>query len=169
MAATPDELLAFLRDLGITTTTIDHAPVFTVEDSRALRGEIAGAHTKNLFLRDNKRRFFLVTLEESTAVDLKSLRPLIEARGGLSFGSPEALFEHLGIRPGSVSLLAALNDKAGVVQVVIEAALLEADLVNCHPLTNDRTTSIAPKDLLRFLHATGHEPLILSLAGEAEA
>ena len=28
----------------------DHDPLFTVEDSESLRGEIKGAHTKNLFL-----------------------------------------------------------------------------------------------------------------------
>lgn len=163
MAATPDDLFAKLASLGLSTTTTDHAPVFTVEESQGLRGQIPGAHTKNLFLRDNKRRFFLVCLEESAVVDLKRLRPLIDAKGGLSFGSPEALFDHLGVRPGSVSLFALLNDTAGAVTAVVDAALIDADIVNVHPLTNTRTTSIAPGDLLAFLHATGHDPLVLAV------
>lgn len=163
MAATPDDLFAMLSGLGLPTTTTDHAPVFTVEESQGLRGQIAGAHTKNLFLRDNKRRFFLVCLEESAVVDLKRLRPLIDARGGLSFGSPDALFDHLGVRPGSVSLFALMNDTSGVVTAVVDAALLGAAIVNAHPLTNTRTTSIAPNDLVTFLRATGHEPLVLAL------
>lgn len=163
MAATPDDLFAKLASLGLHTTTSDHAPVFTVEESQGLRGQIAGAHTKNLFLRDNKRRFFLVCLEESAIVDLKRLRPLIDAKGGLSFASPEALLDHLGVWPGSVSLFAVINDTAGAVTVVIDAALLDAEIVNAHPLTNARTTSIAPRDLMSFLRATGHEPVVLAL------
>lgn len=158
----PEELLGYLARLGIETTTIEHAPVFTVEESRHLRGAIAGAHTKNLFLRDNKRRLFLLCLEEDAVVDLKRLRDRIGARGGLSFASPDALSEHLGVQPGSVSPFAVLNDAAGAVTVAIGGDLLAADVVNCHPLTNTRTTSIAPADLLVFLRATGHEPLVVT-------
>lgn len=163
MAHSPDDLFAFLAEHKFETTTVDHEPVFTVEESRHLRGQIAGAHTKNLFLRDNKKAFFLVTVEENRTVDLKHLRPLIGARGGLSFASTEALHDHLGIRPGSVSPFAAYSDKAGVVTVVVDADLLHADVINCHPLTNEKTTSIKPADLLAFLRATGHEPVILTL------
>lgn len=157
----PKELFAYLTDLGIATETTEHAAVFTVEELRDLRGQIAGIHTKNLFLRDNKRSFFLVCLDEGLKVDLKALRPQIGARGGLSFASPEALEEHLGIKPGSVSPFAVCNDKAGAVTVALGADLLEAAVVNCHPLTNTKTTSITPEDLLRFLRATGHDPIIV--------
>ena len=162
MPATPDDLFAYLADLGIGTTTVGHAPVFTVDEARALRGHLDGAHTKNLFLRDNKRTLFLVALDEGRVVDLKHLRSMIGARGGLSFASPDALSDHLGVKPGAVSLFAALNDPDGAVKVVIEAALLNASVVNCHPLTNEKTTSITPDDLLTFLRATGHEPALLT-------
>ena len=163
MAQTPDELFAYLADLRIQTETTDHAPVFTVDESRQLRGLIPGAHTKNLFLRDNKKTYFLLTLDEERAVDLKALRPLIGARGGLSFASAAALEEHLGVKPGSVSPFAVINDKAGAVRMFLDATLVEAPVVNCHPLTNTKTSSIAPADLLAFLRATGHEPEILAL------
>lgn len=166
MPLSPDDLFARLDALGIAHRTTDHAPVFTVEESRGLRGLIAGAHTKNLFLRDGKKAFFLVTLEEERAVDLKRLRGLIGARGGLSFASPEALAEHLGVQPGSVSPLAAVNDAAGVVRVFLDKDLLAAGTVNCHPLVNTRTTSLAPSDLVTFLKATGHEPGVLDLDGD---
>lgn len=162
MPATTEDVLAFLADLGIEAATVSHEPVFTVEESQRLRGQIPGAHTKNLFLRNNKRSYFLVTLGEEVAVDLKRLRTVIGARGGLSFASPEALLEHLGVQPGSVSPLAAINDTAKAVAVVLDAGLLEAEVVNCHPLMNDRTTSLAPNDLLAFLRATGHEPMIIA-------
>jgi Ala-tRNA(Pro) deacylase len=166
---TPNELLAYLSELRIETETTEHAPVFTVEESQSLRGLIPGAHTKNLFLRDNKKTYFLVTLEEDRTVDLKALRHVIGAKGGLSFGSPEALYEHLGIRPGSVSPFAAWNDKGRAVKVILDQSLMQAPVINCHPLSNDKTTSIAPNDLLTFLRATGHEPMLLAFeAGEGE-
>lgn len=166
MPATPDDLFAFLADLGIATVTAAHAPVFTVEEARAVRGASPGAHTKNLFLRDGKRRFFLVTLDEEAVVDLKRLRHAVGARGGLSFGSPDALYDLLGMRPGAVSPFAALNDAGGAVAVFVQDVLLEAAAIHCHPLANDRTTAVAPADLLAFLRATGHEPGIVSLAGD---
>ena len=169
MSHTPDELFAHLAELGISTTTIDHAPVFTVEESRHLRGRIPGAHTKNLFLRDNKKSYFLVTLDEERHLDLKVLRTLIGAKGGLSFASAETLFELLGVRPGSVSPFAALNDSGGVVTVVIEDELLSAPMINCHPLTNEKTTAISPADLLAFLRSTGHEPRTITLTQGAAA
>lgn len=167
MQTTPEQLLARLAELGIGFEDFHHAPVFTVEESRHLRGEIPGAHTKNLFLRDNKKTYFLVSLEEETAVDLKGLRHRIGARGGLSFGSPEALMERLGVRPGAVSPLCAINDPEGAVTVVLDAALTRAERIACHPLDNSRTLSLTSRDLLAFLRSTGHEPMIVDL-GSAE-
>lgn len=163
MPKTPDDLLAYLSENGIAAKTYTHPPLHTVAESKALRGDIPGAHTKNLFLRDAKKTYFLVTLGEETPVDLKALRGLIGARGGLSFASAEALFEKLGVLPGAVTLLAAANDPNHAVNVVIEAALLDAPVVNCHPLTNERTTSLTPEALLAFLRLTGHEPLRIDL------
>ena len=164
----PEDLFARLDQLGIATHTTDHAPVFTVEESRELQERTSGAHTKNLFLRDNKKTYFLVTVEQDRTIDLKRLRNLIGAKGGLSFASPEALFEHLGIRPGSVSPFAAINDEAGLVKVFLDASLFEGSLVNCHPLVNTKTTSIAPDDLHRFLASTGHDVALLSLEDDAD-
>jgi Ala-tRNA(Pro) deacylase len=158
----PSDLFALLDRQEIRHQTVDHAPVFTVEEAQALRGLLPGAHTKNLFLRDNKKTYFLVTVEEERPVDLKQLRTMIGAKGGLSFGSPEALFDCLGVRPGSVTPLAAVNDEGSRVKVFLDAALLDASVVNCHPLVNTQTTALAPADLLRFLRVVGHEPTVLS-------
>ncbi|TCT08059.1 prolyl-tRNA synthetase associated domain-containing protein [Aquabacter spiritensis] len=167
MSFTPAALLAFLADHGIAAVTHHHPPLHTVAESQALRGDLPGAHTKNLFLRDSKKTYFLVTLEENTPVDLKALRSKIGARGGLSFGSTEALYEKLGVLPGSVTLLATINDPDHQVIVAVEARLLAADLVNCHPLTNEKTTALTPDALLRFLELTGHAPLRISLDADA--
>lgn len=166
MPSTPEELIAFLSANGLEATTYSHPPLYTVAESRELRGDIPGAHTKNLFLRDSKKNYFLVSIEEDTPVNLKGLRDRIGARGNLSFASAEALFEKLGVLPGSVTLLAAINDPGHQVTIAIDEALLAAPLVACHPLTNEKTTCLSPEALLAFLKLTGHEPLRLSLASE---
>ena len=158
-----DELLTYLERNGIPAKTFEHPPVHTVEESRDLRGNIPGIHTKNLFLRDGKKNYFLFVTDEDTAVNLKSLGRKIGAKAGLSFGSPEALMDLLGILPGSVSVLAAINDKEKKVTVVLDEQLLQASTINCHPLTNTRTTSLSREGLAAFLAAIGHAPLYVSL------
>jgi len=86
---TTEDLLAYLDQLGIATTTVEHPPLHTVEDSRALRGKIPGGHTKNLFLKDKKSRLFLLTLGETDILDLKRVHEKIGAQGRVSFGSAE--------------------------------------------------------------------------------
>lgn len=162
---TPDDLLAMLDRLGIQATTVRHPPLFTVEQSKALRGEIAGAHTKNLFLRDRKERYFLLTMEEEAAVDLKTIHTAIGASGRVSFGRADALMDLLGLTPGAVSLFGLVNDTGCNVAFFIDEALMRVDIVNAHPLTNEATTSIASRDIARFVEATGHALNVLKLTG----
>lgn len=158
------ELLSFLDELGIEAKTVSHPPLFTVADSQALRGEIPGGHTKNLFLKDKKDNFFLVTVEEDATVDLKAIHQLIGAAGRVSFGKPEALMELLGVIPGAVTAFGAINDTTGRVRIILDETLMEHGVINAHPLTNEATTSIAASDLLKFLKATGHEAVILKVS-----
>jgi len=163
MPKTSAELFDFLDTLGIETTTVKHPPLFTVAQSQQLRGEIAGAHTKNLFLKDKKDQFFLLTLGEDDVVDLKTVDKLIGAASRVSFGKPEAMLELLGVTPGAVTSFGLINDSGHRVTFVLEAGLAKADIINAHPLTNEATTSIAAADLMRFAEATGHKPLVLNL------
>ena len=109
MAASQKDLSRFLDTLGIVTRTATHAPLYTVEESQALRGEIAGAHTKNLFLKDKKDALFLVVAREDAAIDLKRLHEKIGASGRLSFGKPDLLLETLGVTPGAVTVVVPLQ------------------------------------------------------------
>jgi Ala-tRNA(Pro) deacylase len=160
---TSDELLKYLERNGVSAKTFEHPSVHTVEESRQLRGNIPGIHTKNLFLRDGKKNYFLFVTDESATVHLKSLARKISARGGLSFGSPDAMMELLGIEPGSVSLLALINDTGNKVTVALDEHLLQASTINCHPLTNTRTTSLSREGIAAFLASIGHTPLCVSL------
>ena len=167
MPATPDELFATLDRLGIAHPTVTHPPLFTVEQSQSLRGTIPGGHTKNLFLRDKKGALFLVTALEEAAIELKSLHRRLGANGRFSVGPADLLRETLGVEPGAVTPFGALNDPRGRVRIALDAALMAHAIINAHPLVNTMTTSIGREDLLKFLRATGHEPLILSLASPA--
>jgi len=165
MPATPEDLLARLAELGVAAPTVEHPPMFTVEDSKALRGDLPGGHSKNLFVKDKKSRLFLLVLEEETAVDLKRVHERIGAQGRVSFGSADLLEEVWGVRPGSVTPFGAINDTAGRVTVVLDADMMRHDRLNFHPLVNTRTTGISPADLLKFLRASGHEPMVVALGG----
>jgi Ala-tRNA(Pro) deacylase len=159
---TPDELFDRLDALDVAHKTYSHPPVFTVAEAVALRGQLPGGHCKSLFLKDKKGGLSLVVALEERRVDLKRLADALAAPR-FSFGNPELLYEALGVRPGSVTPFALINDRERRVTVVLDRAMLDRDPLNYHPLENDRTTAIAPADLLRFVKACGHEPRILDL------
>jgi Ala-tRNA(Pro) deacylase len=167
MRTSPEDLLAYLAALSIEASTVEHPPLHTVEESQALRGDIPGSHTKNLFVKDKKSRLFLLVLDEETAVDLKRVHEKIGAQGRVSFGSPDLLEEVWGVLPGSVTPFGAINDKAGRVTVVLDEAMMRRRRLNFHPLVNTRTAGLASVDLVKFLRATGHEPLVVPLGQEA--
>jgi Ala-tRNA(Pro) deacylase len=157
----PEALFQRLDGLGIDYTTHHHPPVFTVEEAKALRGTLPGAHVKNLFLHDKKKRIWLVTALEEREIDLKALKRRLGAQGSLSFGSAELLLEVLGIQPGSVTPFGVLNDRAKRATMVLDKGALENHPVNVHPLRNDMTTAVSADGLLRFLEAEGHAPEII--------
>jgi Ala-tRNA(Pro) deacylase len=166
--ATPDDLFAYLNRLGVAHATVDHPPLFTVEQSQALRGKIPGGHTKNLFLKDKKDALYLVVALENATIELKSLHRRLGAAGRFSFGSAELMRATLGVEPGSVTPFAAINDTEGRVTVVLDAIMMAHATLNYHPLVNTMTTSIARDDLVKFLAATGHPPRIEPVSEPAD-
>ncbi len=163
MAADRKTLFARLEELGMPTTTIEHAPTFTVEESASLRETLPGAHTKSLFLTDKDGRMVLVVAKDDTRVDLKALAARLQT-GRLSFGKGELLEAVLGVPAGSVTPFALINSSAAGIVVVVDATLMDFAEVNCHPLVNTATTRLSTRDLIGFIKACGHEPLIVPLA-----
>ena len=161
---TPEELFARFDGLGIAHRTYEHPPVFTVAEATALRGSLPGGHCKSLFLKDRKAGLWLAVMLEERRIDLKQLADRLGAPR-FSFADEKTLQHALGVTPGSVTPFALANDTGCQVRLVLDKAMLEHDPLNYHPLRNDRTTAIAPADLLRFAAACGHRPIILDLAG----
>lgn len=153
----PQQLFARLAALGIAQHTVEHPPVFTVEEAKALRGNLPGHHIKNLFLRNKKEEMWLVVALEDRAIDIKRLGEALGA-GRLSFGSPDRLRRHLGVEPGSVTPFALVNDETRVVRLALDRGLADGGPINAHPLVNTMTTAIELADLLRLFEATGHAP-----------
>ena len=149
------EMMAILDDHGIGYELHTHLPLRTVEDSQALRGQMEGAHIKNLYLRDGKKRNYLVVAAEDKAIDLKQLGGDIGA-GRLSFGSADRLMQFLGVRPGAVSPLTLTNDQDNHVTLVLDRQLMDVEKINVHPLVNDKTLTLNMADLLQYLEGTGH-------------
>ena len=158
-----DDLLKFFAELKIEVKTYEHEPVFTVAESQSLRDGVPGGHTKNLFLKDKKGRYFLLTVLEDAQIDLKTVHQKIGAQGRVSFGKPEALMAFLGVVPGAVTAFGILNDTENNVTLVLDQKLMAHDIINGHPLRNNATTAIAATDLTKFVEATGHDLHILSL------
>lgn len=163
--ATPaeDALFRRLAELGVAAETHEHPPVFTVEEAREHTSHLPGGHCKSLFVKDKKNALWLVVCLDDRTVDMKALAKRLGAASRLSFGRPELLAEVLGVTPGSVTPFALINDRGLRVRPVLDAAMLRRERLNYHPLRNDRTTGVAPDDLVRFVRSCGHEPLILDL------
>ncbi len=162
MAPDRKALFARLHEFGIPTTTVEHPPMFTVEQSASVRGSIPGAHTKSLFLTEKNGRLVMVVAKDDTRVDLKALAKRLSV-GRFSFARGGVLEAVLGVPAGSVTPLALINPTTAGVIVVVDAALMDFAEVNCHPLVNTATTRLATQDLIRFIEACGHSPRILPL------
>ena len=141
-----------------------HEAVFRVGEGEGIKGQLPGAHTKNLFLKDDKGQLWLVSAEQHARINLKALPKLIGS-GRLSFGSPERLFDALGVTPGSVTALALINDPGHKVIFLLDKTLAEAEIVNFHPLTNTATTALSQADFRKFLSSLGRELRVVDFAG----
>ncbi|MEO1222814.1 MAG: prolyl-tRNA synthetase associated domain-containing protein [Pseudomonadota bacterium] len=166
LPTTPDALLDQLSAWGIAQTTHHHQPVFTVDEAKDLRGQLSGGHCKSLFLKNKKGAMWLVVCDEDRRIDLKALSSLLQG-GRLSFGSADRLRRVLGVLPGSVTPFALINDGDHQVTPVLDKTMLAHDRLNYHPLVNTMTTTIASADLVRFVEACGHRPVILDLDAAA--
>ena len=163
----PDTLIEKITSLGISYNSFTHPPLRTVADSKAFRDELltteeGGAHIKNLYLRDKKKRNFLAVIQEDKDVDLKALA---EGLGGqrLSFGSEDRLLENLGVRPGAVTPLAMMHGAGHDVILGLDKDIITAKQVYMHPLVNDRTIAMSGADLLVFLQAFSITPIMLDI------
>ena len=162
MPAKEEDLFTLLGRVRIKTTTCRHAPLYTVEESQKLRGEIKGGHCKSLFLKDKKNNFILAVLSEDRRLEMKALFTSGKLNvGRLSFASPERMIDMLGIKPGSVTPFSLINVEHKELIVVLDKGMMENEYLNYHPLHNEATTTIHREDLLKFIKHFGFDPIII--------
>lgn len=161
MPATPEQLFAFFDELGIAHSTVEHQPLFTVEDGRDVWHKIPGLHCKNLFLKDKKDKIWLIVMPGDKRADIGRIEKDIGA-ARLSFGKPELLLEVMGLTPGAVTPFGLINDTAKRVTVALDRAIVDSAQVNFHPLHNAASTTIASGDLVKFIKSLGYAPVILN-------
>ena len=160
------DLLKQFDELGIEYALHEHERVFTVAESSKIEKGIEGLHCRNLFLRDKKKKMYLVVAANETQIDLKKLQGVIGS-DRLSFGSADRLWQYLGVRPGSVCPFAIVNDTQGAVEMILDANMMDADIVCYHPMENNMTVGIGPDDLVKFIRSTDHEPRIIDMGPAA--
>lgn len=163
MPASPDDLFAYLDQLGLNHETRWHEATFTVEEGRELKETMPGGHTKNLFMKDKDGVIVLISAHADSELKLNQLHKLIGTRR-LSFASGELMEELLGVTPGCVTGFALMNDKDQKVRFIVDAALMAFDTLNLHPLVNTGTTAISRDDFRRFVEATGHDLTVVDFA-----
>ena len=163
MPASRAELFERFKSLGIETRTLDHAPVFTVEEAKHVHDDMPGGHCKNLFCKDEKGVLWLIVALEDAVINLKAAPARIGSKR-LTFGKPDLLMEVLGVEPGSVTPFGLINDKTNRTNVILDEAMMRETPLNYHPLQNDATTAITPDDLLSFIKSCGHVPRIVAVS-----
>lgn len=162
------DIYEFLSENGIAYERFDHPPVYTVDDVKRLTPDLPGVKTKNLFLRDAKgKRHFLLVVPHDKRVDMKAVSDVLGAKR-VSFGSADRLQKHLGIEPGSVSLLAVFNDPENAVELFVDRDIWNAEAFQFHPLVNTSTLVISRYQAERFAAAAGHEIRLVAVPAKAD-
>lgn len=149
-----EQLQRHLDTLGITVTYYTHPPFFTAQEGIEFTKHIPGMPIKNLFLKDDKKRFWLICIPFNKQLQIKAVAKQLEAPG-LRFAKPDDLMHYLGVTPGSVTPLAMMNDREHIVRVILDQELMAHDLVQVHPLQNDMSATISPADLKKYITACG--------------
>ena len=167
--STRGTLFERLEELGIGTTTVPYPAHRTVEEGKALRGALSGQFTKNLLLKDKKGSLFMIVADEDRPIDLRRLHVHIGGQGRLGFAAATLMRELLQVEPGALTPFSLLNDTEMRVRPVIDASLMQAALLNFHPLVNTESTGIEPQALLEFIVSCGHAPLIVDFDAMALA
>jgi len=148
------EIYALLDERGIEYEAIEHEAVYNIEEADALDLPHREAGTKNLFIKDDKKRnYYLVVIPSAQRLDLKALKEKLQSRP-LKFANENELMDILGLIPGQVTPLGTLNDSEHKVKVVISSYFRDG-LMDAHPNDNTATVILKTADVAALLESFG--------------
>lgn len=158
------KVCAFLDELGIEYTCMEHAPAMTMEDCRAVDEALGVNMCKNLFLCNRQQTdFYLLLMPGDKPFKTKDLSAQLGV-ARLSFATPEHMQAMLGVTPGSVSVLGLLQDIDHQVRLLIDEDILQGERFACHPCDNRASLCFATKDLIdKILPALRYAPKVVHL------
>lgn len=160
-------IYTLFKELNINYKVEEHVEVPTTELLVSTLGHLPGKLVKNLFVKDKKHGYFLICLSADTNLDTKSIGKLLNlGKMNLRFADEASLDTLLNVKQGSVTPLAIVYDTENQVRLVLDKKLVDADIVNCHPMSCDRTVSISSKDLMNFIANAKHEAIVIDCEAE---
>ena len=114
----------FLGNVGAEYIRLDHEKADTMEACEEINECLGVRICKNLFLCNRqKTAFYLLLMPGDKPFRTKDLSSQIGS-ARLSFAGADAMQEYLGVTPGSVSVLGLMNDKTGMVRLLIDSDVL---------------------------------------------
>ncbi len=165
---TKEDVLAILDEHGMEYEIVEHPAALTVDDLDGFDLWFADDVVKNLFLRDDKKRnYYLVSMPDHKRVPLKGIQQALDSRK-LQFASEKDLAAKLGLYPGAVNPLGALNDAACEVQFILDEESAAREFIGCHPCDNTASVRIRMADLLKLLEEHGTPVRVVKLEAPEE-
>lgn len=148
------QIFDILDELQIEYTNYEHDPVFTCDEAKGV--DIPGYRVKSLLLRNKKAtNFYMVVLPDSKKLDTNIIRSIFDD-SKMSFASEERMMEKIGLKPGSVSPFALVNNQERDIRVVFDQKL-QFQEIGFHPLQNDNTVVLQMEAVEHFLENLGIE------------
>jgi Ala-tRNA(Pro) deacylase len=163
-----DELLKLLEQQDVPFECEHHEQVLNMAESGALKLSLSGARCKNLLLQSKQGDLYLIVTAADKSLDLSAVAKTLNSKR-LSFASADRLFDLLGVRPGSLSPLALVNDRAHHVHLVIDNDLAHEPVFLFHPLDSTATIALSKRDLEDFLQRIDHAPSWYALGARQAA
>ena len=156
-----------LDELGVSYQRVDHEAAFTMEACEKIDKVLQAMTCKNLFLCNRqKTNYYLLMIPGHKVFKTKELSKQIGS-ARLSFGSPEAMEEMLGVTPGSATIMGLMNDPEHKVQLLVDEDVLQAEYFGCHPCVNTSSLRLKTSDVFgKVLEHFGHEMVKVHLVGE---
>ena len=156
-----------LDELGVSYQRVDHEAAFTMEACEEIDKVLQAMTCKNLFLCNRqKTKYYLLLIPGDKVFKTKELSKQIGS-ARLSFGSPEAMEEMLGVTPGSATIMGLMNDPEHKVQLLVDEDVLKEEEFGCHPCVNTSSLRLKTADVFgKVLEHFGHELVKVHLVGE---